>query len=452
MLALDVARIEAGLLLIEVDFFSSRKAMIASQMYTPYELGMGRLVSLDKGRFIGQRALREEQQRGPARQIVGLAIDWNEVEKLYDAAGLAPAVAATASRAAVPVYGTDAPGREGDVDHVVAGAQAHDRARRRRPSALRGGHRPAVRDGRRGRPSPSARRCGEGAFFGTARKMGTRRHGARKCAVRLFWFFFALYALTSSGNPFRVPDEFEVYFQAEHLVDAGDISVPQTLAIQESGAPIFYGKFGLDGRPYAPYGPGVAYLLVPFHLAGRLVARLAHVPRAPLPEGSAWEFVVGGVTSLGMAFAAALAVAGFYRACLALGAPPELSLRLAAILGGATILWPYGTTLYSEAWLAAAFSWAAALLLEARNGGSRAHVRVIGAAALVVTAGLTKPTALIVAPAFVVAVLIDRHQERARAKVALALTAGIAPAAMLNLDGTPGVSAARWISVTTSAE
>src|SRR3954462_5635646 len=56
MLALDVARIEAGLLLIEVDFFSSRKAMIASQLYTPYELGMGRLVNLDKGRFIGQRA------------------------------------------------------------------------------------------------------------------------------------------------------------------------------------------------------------------------------------------------------------------------------------------------------------------------------------------------------------------------------------------------------------
>jgi aminomethyltransferase len=104
MLALDVARIEAGLLLIEVDFFSSRKAMIASQMYSPYELGMGKLVSLDKGRFIGQRALRDEHRRGPARQIVGLEIDWNEVEKLYDAAGLAPAVAATASRVAVPVY------------------------------------------------------------------------------------------------------------------------------------------------------------------------------------------------------------------------------------------------------------------------------------------------------------------------------------------------------------
>lgn len=104
MLALDVARIESGLLLVEVDFFGSRKAMIPSQMYTPYELGMGRLVSLDKVRFIGQRALREEHTRGPARQIVGIEIDWNEVEKLYDAAGLAPAVAATASRVAVPVY------------------------------------------------------------------------------------------------------------------------------------------------------------------------------------------------------------------------------------------------------------------------------------------------------------------------------------------------------------
>ena len=26
--------------------------------------------------------------------------------------------------------------------------------------------------------------------------------------IRLFWCFFALYGLTSSGNPFRVPDEF----------------------------------------------------------------------------------------------------------------------------------------------------------------------------------------------------------------------------------------------------
>jgi glycine cleavage system T protein (aminomethyltransferase) len=104
MLALDVARIEAGLLLIEVDFFSCRKAMIPSQMYTPYEMSLGRLVAAEKGRFVGQQALRDERRRGPARQVVGIEVDWTEVEKIYDNVGLAPTVAATASRAAVPVY------------------------------------------------------------------------------------------------------------------------------------------------------------------------------------------------------------------------------------------------------------------------------------------------------------------------------------------------------------
>ena len=104
MLALDVARIEAGLLLIEVDFFSSKKALIAPQTYSPFEMGLGRLVNLDKGRFIGQQALREEDSRGHARQVVGLDINWPEVERLYEALGLAPAVPATASRVPVPVY------------------------------------------------------------------------------------------------------------------------------------------------------------------------------------------------------------------------------------------------------------------------------------------------------------------------------------------------------------
>jgi aminomethyltransferase len=104
MLALDVARIEAGLLLIEVDFRSSKLALIESQKYSPFEMGLGRLVHLDKERFVGQRALRDEDRRGPARQIVGLEIDWNAVEKLYEAVDLPPQAPAAASRVAVPVY------------------------------------------------------------------------------------------------------------------------------------------------------------------------------------------------------------------------------------------------------------------------------------------------------------------------------------------------------------
>ena len=194
--------------------------------------------------------------------------------------------------------------------------------------------------------------------------------------IRLFWCFFALYGLTSSGNAFRVPDEFEVYFQAAHLVDAGDLSVPQTLAIAQDGQPIFFGRFGADGRPYAPYGPGVAFLIAPFLLAGRAVARLADVPRAPLPDGIGWEVLVGGITTFATAFAGALAVAGAFRAFLALGASRARAVRLAVLLGGATLIWPYGTTLYSEAWLAAAFAWIAAVLLEARAGDRVARGRV----------------------------------------------------------------------------
>jgi aminomethyltransferase len=104
MLALDVARIEAGLLLIDVDFHSSKKALIETQKYSPFELGFARLVALNKGRFVGQAALRAEHRRGPARRIVGLELSWDELEALYEKIGLAPQVPAIASRIAVPVY------------------------------------------------------------------------------------------------------------------------------------------------------------------------------------------------------------------------------------------------------------------------------------------------------------------------------------------------------------
>jgi aminomethyltransferase len=104
MLALDVARVEAGLLLIEVDFQSSRRALIERQKYSPFELGMGRLVDLGKGPFIGRSALSTEHRRGPRRQIVGLEVDWTEVERLHEAVGLPPTAPAAASRVAVPVY------------------------------------------------------------------------------------------------------------------------------------------------------------------------------------------------------------------------------------------------------------------------------------------------------------------------------------------------------------
>jgi aminomethyltransferase len=104
MLALDVARIEAGLLLIEVDYNSSKKALIPEQKYSPYELGFGRMVHLDKENFVGRAALTQQQKKGVPRQLVGLEMDWVEIEERYEKFGLTPAAPAQASRTHVPVY------------------------------------------------------------------------------------------------------------------------------------------------------------------------------------------------------------------------------------------------------------------------------------------------------------------------------------------------------------
>jgi aminomethyltransferase len=104
MLALDVARVEAGLLLIEVDYSSSKKALIPSQKYSPYELGFGKMVHLDKESFIGKRALETDAKNGVPRQLVGLEVDWVEVEEQHEHFGLTPAAPTQASRVSVPVY------------------------------------------------------------------------------------------------------------------------------------------------------------------------------------------------------------------------------------------------------------------------------------------------------------------------------------------------------------
>ena len=105
MLALDVVRLEAGLILLEVDYTSARHAMNPEQNYAPGEIGLGRLVSFDKGDFVGRLALeREAKAGGPARRLVGLQLDWYDIEGLYDAQGLPPAISPSVDRAPVPVF------------------------------------------------------------------------------------------------------------------------------------------------------------------------------------------------------------------------------------------------------------------------------------------------------------------------------------------------------------
>ncbi|TMK84787.1 MAG: aminomethyl transferase family protein [Actinobacteria bacterium] len=92
MLALDVVRVEAGLILLEADYTSSRHALIPEQAYSPFELGvLGTFTKFDKGEYVGRRALLAEQAAGgPARRLVGLAIDWDGIERLFAAQDLPP--------------------------------------------------------------------------------------------------------------------------------------------------------------------------------------------------------------------------------------------------------------------------------------------------------------------------------------------------------------------------
>ncbi|UCG26410.1 MAG: aminomethyltransferase family protein [Chloroflexota bacterium] len=104
MVALDIARIEAGLLLIEVDYVSAPKALIPERKSTPFEAGLGWAVGLDKGPFVGRRALLAQKESGAKWAMAGLEIDWLELEHLFAEVDLPPMVAGQASREAVPVY------------------------------------------------------------------------------------------------------------------------------------------------------------------------------------------------------------------------------------------------------------------------------------------------------------------------------------------------------------
>ena len=107
MLALDVARIEAGLMLLDVDYVSARKALLARQTSSPYELDLAWTVDLSKPGFVGRDALVRESREGPQWRFVGVEVDWDSLEALYLDSGLAPQLPATAWRTSVPIYHDD---------------------------------------------------------------------------------------------------------------------------------------------------------------------------------------------------------------------------------------------------------------------------------------------------------------------------------------------------------
>jgi aminomethyltransferase len=104
ILAMDIARVEAGLFMLEVDYTSTTHAWIEPQKSSPFELGLDWTVALDKqGYFVGRRALEREKKEGSAWKMVGLDVDWVGMERLYAEVGLPPQVPGMAIRGSLPI-------------------------------------------------------------------------------------------------------------------------------------------------------------------------------------------------------------------------------------------------------------------------------------------------------------------------------------------------------------
>ena len=116
MLALDVARLEAGFILLEVDYTGAEKAMIPSQRYSPFEIGLGWTVDMKKEHFVGRPALKKFTKQW-SRQIVGLEISLADYEYLFHQVGLPPQIPLTAWRGGVPIYKEDR-----HIGHATTGA------------------------------------------------------------------------------------------------------------------------------------------------------------------------------------------------------------------------------------------------------------------------------------------------------------------------------------------
>jgi aminomethyltransferase len=104
ILAMDMARVEAGLFMIEVDYTAATHAWIEDQKSTPYELGLGWTVNLDKqGYFVGRPALEREKREGSGWMLRGLEVEWEGMQRLFADVGLPPQIPAMAARGSLPV-------------------------------------------------------------------------------------------------------------------------------------------------------------------------------------------------------------------------------------------------------------------------------------------------------------------------------------------------------------
>lgn len=75
---LEMVRIEAGFIMPGFDFNCADSAIRNGYDRSPYEVGLGWVVNLDKGHFAGRNALIEEKARPAQRRLTKLVVDGNK--------------------------------------------------------------------------------------------------------------------------------------------------------------------------------------------------------------------------------------------------------------------------------------------------------------------------------------------------------------------------------------
>jgi len=245
----------------------------------------------------------------------------------------------------------------------------------------------------------------------------------RRWAILVFFALNFLFMLTSTGR-IRLEDELMTLFESESLVLRGSTAVPQAVA-----AHLFFGRFDRQGQPRAAYAPGQALITTPWYVLGQYVLKQA--PGVPL---SARDLVVGfAMTTSSATFAAAAATFGFLLFC-GMGIARRTALAATLVLALATPLFAYSGWFYSEPLACALFLGAAWSLFGPSDVITVSRAAIAGA--LLGFAVLVRPTHILAAPIFLVAILVRERREGLKPLIVAGTVFSIAVAAYLGYNSS----------------
>ncbi len=244
-----------------------------------------------------------------------------------------------------------------------------------------------------------------------------RRPAPRQLTTRVFFLFFVtlnfFFLLVSTGRV-RTRDELNADLQTESLATRGSTAIPQAVNF------FFYGKYDRSGEPQPPYGPAHAAFLIPWYFAGRgILAVVSGIPYRARDVVQDAAVVAGSATFA--ALAAGLAFLIFVR----LGLSMRVSLAAASILALATPLLSYSAVLYSEPLTCALLLGAAAALFASKSGALVSWQEATLGGILLGAMIWVRPTHVIAAPVFLIALLVRDGEKGWRAVRILAAVVAV---------------------------